>query len=96
MLVADYSLNNIVAGGLNKLIARALVDNVGSIRALQKVGFREVGIFKKDHWGNGRWYDIWMSELLREDWLAAKRENLQKAGITSFNIYPRYEDDELG
>ena len=44
-------------------------------RALLAAGYREIGIRRQEHFRDGAWHDVWLGELLREDWerLAARR-----------------------
>ena len=53
---------------LHKVRSRAFMDNEASKRALQKAGYREVGILREEFYRDGRWHDVWMSEVLRADW----------------------------
>lgn len=53
---------------LHKLNTEVFVDNEGSKRALQKAGYREVGIRHEEFWRDGRWHDHWLGEVLRADW----------------------------
>jgi [ribosomal protein S5]-alanine N-acetyltransferase len=54
--------------GLEKVWTTVLTENVASRRALEKVGYREVGIQRRHHYRLGRWQDEWLGEILREDW----------------------------
>jgi len=53
---------------LHKLMTEAYVENAGSRRALEKTGYRTVGIRREHLFTRGRWHDLWLGELLREDW----------------------------
>ncbi len=53
---------------LHKLRSGAFMDNEASKRALQKAGYRQVGISREDLWRDGRWHDHWECEVLRVDW----------------------------
>ena len=53
---------------LHKLMTEAYLDNAGSRRALEKTGYRTVGIRREHFFTRGRWHDLWLGELLREDW----------------------------
>lgn len=53
---------------LHKIKTRAFVENEASIRALKKAGYHECGIQRKEVFRDGRWHDIWMGEVLREEW----------------------------
>jgi len=54
--------------GLNKLHTDTWDENVAMKRALLKAGYREVGIRRKEFYRGGTWHDMWLGELLREDW----------------------------
>jgi RimJ/RimL family protein N-acetyltransferase len=53
---------------LHKIKTRAFVENEASKRALQKAGYRESGIQREEMYKDGGWHDIWMGEVLREEW----------------------------
>ena len=53
---------------LHKLRTTAVVDNVGSRRALEKAGYRTVGFYREEHWSDGAWHDMWIGEVLRDEW----------------------------
>jgi RimJ/RimL family protein N-acetyltransferase len=53
---------------LHKLKASAFMENEPSKRALQKSGYREIGIQREDIWRDGKWHDHWWAEVLRADW----------------------------
>jgi RimJ/RimL family protein N-acetyltransferase len=53
---------------LHKLRTRAFMENEPSKRALQKAGYREAGILRGEFFRDGRWRDVWMGEVQREDW----------------------------
>jgi RimJ/RimL family protein N-acetyltransferase len=57
--------------GLEKLITCVDQDNVASRRALERVGYRTVGVHRRHRFRRGAWADIWVGELHREDWAAA-------------------------
>jgi RimJ/RimL family protein N-acetyltransferase len=58
--------------GLEKLVTTVFEGNPASRRALEKVGYRTVGVYRRHEFRNGRWWDVWIGELLREDWLQAQ------------------------
>jgi ribosomal-protein-alanine N-acetyltransferase len=60
--------------GLEKVWTTVDVENIASRRALERVGYREVGVQRRHVYRNGRWHDRWVSELLREDWKRARQE----------------------
>lgn len=53
---------------LHKLITEVYVDNPASRRALEKAGYRTVGIHREQYFTLGRWHDVWIGEVLRDDW----------------------------
>jgi RimJ/RimL family protein N-acetyltransferase len=53
---------------LHKIRTRAFMENEGSRRALQKTGYRESGVQREEFYRDGRWHDVWMGEVLRDDW----------------------------
>jgi RimJ/RimL family protein N-acetyltransferase len=59
---------------LHKINTRAFMENEPSKRALQKAGYRECGVQRQEFYRDGRWRDVWMGEVLREDWERAQSE----------------------
>jgi [ribosomal protein S5]-alanine N-acetyltransferase len=60
---------------LHRIDAVVVVGNLGSRRALEKVGFREEGVSRKSHrLGNG-WGDAWNFGLLRGELLGPSERN---------------------
>lgn len=53
---------------LEKLMTEVIADNAGSLRAVQKAGFRQYGLARRHFYQNGKWSDVWLGELLREEW----------------------------
>lgn len=53
---------------LHKLSTRTFMENEGARRALQKAGYREIGVAREEMWRDGRWHDQWRAEILRADW----------------------------
>ena len=54
--------------GLQKTFATVTVGNEASRRALEKNGYRQCALFRRDRYVEGRWYDLWVGEILREEW----------------------------
>jgi RimJ/RimL family protein N-acetyltransferase len=54
--------------GLQKLVTRVVVGNQASRRALERVGYRTVGVHRRHEYRHGEWVDVWIGELLRQDW----------------------------
>ena len=57
---------------LHKLMTEVDVENVASRKALERNGYRTVGVRREQNFGAGKWHDRWLGEVLREDW--EKRE----------------------
>jgi RimJ/RimL family protein N-acetyltransferase len=55
--------------GLEKVVTKAFEANVASRRGLERAGYRTVGVHRRHFFRDGRWSDVWLAELLREDWL---------------------------
>ena len=55
--------------GLHRLEAGARPDNVGSCRALEKAGFRRVGVLERLLWVDGAWRDHVLYELVAPDFV---------------------------
>ncbi|MHB8631932.1 MAG: GNAT family N-acetyltransferase [Candidatus Limnocylindria bacterium] len=53
---------------LHKLTSGAFLENEPSRRALQKAGYREVGIEREHFFREGRWHDHWLCEVRRDEW----------------------------
>jgi ribosomal-protein-alanine N-acetyltransferase len=54
--------------GLHKVTCGCLVDNVGSRRVIEKLGFRPVGRREDDVWRDGRWWSVLRYELTTSEW----------------------------
>lgn len=55
------------AAGLEKLVSRVFVENLGSRAMLRKVGFREVGVYERHGQLDGVWRDVVIVERLLQD-----------------------------
>jgi [ribosomal protein S5]-alanine N-acetyltransferase len=53
---------------LNKIIAHVDVDNIGSIRCLEKNGFKEEGYLKEHFCKNYKYYDVKLFGLTYKEW----------------------------
>jgi [ribosomal protein S5]-alanine N-acetyltransferase len=56
--------------GLEKLMTNVSEGNVASRRALEKAGYQTVGIYRHHVFRHNRWWDTWIGEILRDEWLA--------------------------
>jgi len=59
---------------LQKVWAAVIVANEASRRALERNGYRQCALFRKDKYVEGRWHDLWLGEILKEDW-TSQQEN---------------------
>ena len=57
---------------LEKLETEAFMDNIGSRRCLEKSGYRQYGVSRRHIFRDGKWHDMWLADVLREEWLAAE------------------------
>jgi RimJ/RimL family protein N-acetyltransferase len=53
---------------LQKLVTEVYVDNLASRKALERNGYRTVGVHKRHFFSRGTWHDVWVGEVLREEW----------------------------
>lgn len=56
--------------GLHKTFANVISGNAAARRAVEKNGYRECVIFRSARYAAGQWRDLWMAELLVEEWSA--------------------------
>lgn len=57
---------------LHSLGTVAFADNAASRRALEKAGYRGIGVERERFFREGRWHDLWHAQILRADWEAAQ------------------------
>jgi RimJ/RimL family protein N-acetyltransferase len=53
---------------LEKLVTQVVERNLASRKALEHVGYRTVGIRRRHEYRHGQWWDVWIGELMRDDW----------------------------
>jgi [ribosomal protein S5]-alanine N-acetyltransferase len=54
--------------GLEKVWASVIVSNDASQRALERNGYRQCALFRRDRYLEGGWHDLWIGEILRIEW----------------------------
>lgn len=91
--MVEYAFEALAANGLNKLIAFVYVSDRGdgneaSQAVLRKVGFKDAGVFRKHKWIQGRWYDVWIGEILQSEWHKIRQKHMQACGIIKLDLYP--------
>ena len=58
--------------GLRKVWTGVDMPNVGSRRALEKAGYRQVGVMRRHFFVEGQWVDVWMAEVHKDEWERAR------------------------
>jgi ribosomal-protein-alanine N-acetyltransferase len=54
--------------GLHKVWASVIAPNEASRRALERNGYTQCALFRRDRYVEGQWHDLWVGEILREEW----------------------------
>jgi [ribosomal protein S5]-alanine N-acetyltransferase len=54
--------------GLHKVTVSSFVENLGSRRVIEKLGFRAIGRSEDDVWRDGRWWSLLRYELTAGEW----------------------------
>jgi RimJ/RimL family protein N-acetyltransferase len=49
-----------------------IAPNEASRRALERNGYRQAALFRRDRYVEGMWHDLWVGEILREEWDARR------------------------
>jgi RimJ/RimL family protein N-acetyltransferase len=52
---------------LTKLMTEVFMENQASRRALERNGYKTVGIHRHHFFTGGKWHDVWIGEVLRDD-----------------------------
>ena len=55
--------------------AYCLVDNLASIRLLERIGMRREGLLRQSYWHHDHWVDEYAYAILREEWLDRHSNN---------------------
>lgn len=53
---------------LEKLQAEVFAGNIGGWRCIQKIGYMQYGMSRRHVLHDGKWHDVWLGEILREEW----------------------------
>lgn len=64
--LVDFGLHHM---NLNRVEADAVHGNIGAMKALQKLGFKQEGILRQRLFKGGKYYDVYLFGLLRPDYL---------------------------
>ena len=54
-----------------RVFGEVFVDNVGSRRVLEKLGFRQEARFHRRVFKGGQWLDAWIMAITRDEWVKA-------------------------
>jgi RimJ/RimL family protein N-acetyltransferase len=54
--------------GCEKVLASVYSGNDASIRLLEKLGYRQRGLLRRQAFFGGEWHDEWLGEILHEEW----------------------------
>jgi RimJ/RimL family protein N-acetyltransferase len=54
--------------GLEKVLTSVYMGNNGSRRALERAGYKQCGMLRRNRFFHGTWHDEWLGEVLREEW----------------------------
>jgi RimJ/RimL family protein N-acetyltransferase len=77
-LRADFAFTQLP---LRKLKSAYVAGNEASRRAQEGAGYRAVGRWRRERFRGGRWLDVILTELLREDWEQARQQQKTRQGI---------------
>jgi ribosomal-protein-alanine N-acetyltransferase len=58
--------------GLEKVLSSVYLGNDGSRRALERAGYKQCGLLRRNRFIGGQWHDEWLGEVLREEWEATQ------------------------
>lgn len=58
---------------LHKITAEIISENINVIKLNKLHGWREVGVYREHIYKNGKFYDLVLMELLKEDWEKNKK-----------------------
>lgn len=54
--------------GLNRIVARVMKGNVGSVKVIQKLGFVQEGLLRKCLYKNGQYHDLMIFSILKSEY----------------------------
>lgn len=58
--------------GMHRLQSESFVANEASRHCLEKVGYRIIGTARQRFWRGGQWHDVYLWEILEQDWFEKK------------------------
>ena len=54
--------------GLNRIVAKVMKDNAGSVKVLKKLGFVQEGLLRESLYKNGRYHDLMIFSILKSEY----------------------------
>jgi len=73
-LMVQYAFDTL---NLNRVWLHVLEYNERGIRCYEKVGFKKEGLLRQEHFRDGRYWDTHLLAILRDEWLAHRRGDVQ-------------------
>ncbi|HLO16012.1 MAG TPA: GNAT family protein [Anaerolineales bacterium] len=70
--VLDFGFSEI---NLHRITAWCVADNLGSAHVLEKLGMRQEGRLRENHFYKGRWWDTLLYAILYDEWLAQAKDH---------------------
>ena len=70
-LLAEFAFNSL---GLERIELEVHMENAVALRCYQKAGFTLEGVKRHAYYNDGRFADLGMMSILREDWLARAKD----------------------
>lgn len=61
--------------GLNRIVAKVMKGNVGSMKVLQKLGFVQEGLLRESLYKNGQHHDLLIFSLLKSEYHSTKQKD---------------------
>jgi len=61
-----YAFNEL---NLQKIYLRVIFDNINAINLYNKIGFKKEGLFRKEIYKNGKFKDVVIMSILRDEWM---------------------------
>ena len=58
---------------LEKVETTIMLENQASLRAAQRAGYQQCGLYRRHLFRDSHWHDVWIGEVLREEWLVARQ-----------------------
>ncbi len=68
---------------LEKVMTEIDVLNEASWKAAMKAGYNQCGLRRRHRFRNGCWQDVWLGEVLRDEWLAAQAQAQAQAAAAA-------------